>query len=469
MRLPGPKPIIRFTIDGSKVDRENDIYIIRPFIAQVALEITEMNKPDSGLEVLQLRILFGPLFGSDIAIPPGEIFFCVGEQVIDDRPAEHPENHAGHLLERAVDTLYIPHRAGAPNFRLRFPGVPTQAARIPETGEAARGDFEVDFLSADGCVTQCAAFNTVCRFGDIAFALRRQGEPWSEAVARYAPHAPSRSPDAAEPGAPGEPGDSGERASRFALKLGALLVVGVALAALAYWQVQRYVGAQKLASVNGVLAGAPAPNAILPGDDGRIYVLSASQDGAEWDREALLKAALPEEIEVAVIGAERQRIERRLDEAGIDFVTVRLDTPERPELILTGAAPVADRARAIGELRRAAPYVRDVRVIDASLGAIEQEARNALDKAGARYRLLARRGGATFEVATSFGDEELAALQNLMRSFSHKWGTRRVDFKIALRTDWLKGKSYREGGDGYVLLDHASWYFPQPLEGAHSR
>ncbi len=469
MRLPGPNPIIRFTIDGSEGDRENDIYIIRPFIAQVALEITEMNKPDSGLEILQLRILFGPLFGSDIAIPPGEIFFCVGEQVIDDRPAEHPENHAGHLLERAVDTLYIPHRAGAPNFRLRFPGVPTQATRIPETGEAARGDFEVDFLSADGCVTQCAAFNTVCRFGDIAFALRRQGEPWSEAVARYAPHAPSRSPDTAEQGTPGEPGDSGERASRFALKLGALLVVGVALAALAYWQVQRYVGAQKLASVNGVLAGAPAPNAILPGDDGRIYVLSASQDGAEWDREALLKAALPEKIEVAVIGAERQRIERRLDEAGVDFVTVRLDTPERPELILTGAAPVADRARAIGELRRAAPYVRDVRVIDASLGAIEQEARNALDKAGARYRLLARRGGATFEVATSFGDEELAALQNLMRSFSHKWGTRRVDFKIALRTDWLKGKSYREGGDGYVLLDHASWYFPQPLEGAHSR
>ncbi|OMZ16736.1 PrgH/EprH family type III secretion apparatus protein [Burkholderia pseudomallei] len=421
-----------------------------------------MNKPDSGLEALQLRILFGPLFGSDIAIPSGEVFFCVGEQVIDDRPAEHPENRADHLLERAVDTLYIPHRAGAPNFRLRFPGAPPQAARTAETGEAAPGDFEVDFLSADGCVTQRAAFNTVCRFGDLAFALRRQREPWSEAVMHYAPHAPSRAADAAEPGAPGEPGDGGERASRFALKLGALLVAGVALAALAYWQVQRYVGAQKLASVNGVLAGAPVPNAILPGDDGRIYVLSASQDGAEWDREALLKAALPEKIEVAVIGAERQRVERRLDEAGVDFVTVRLDAPEHPELILTGAAPAAARARAIGELRRAAPYVRDVRVI-------EQEARNALDKVGARYRLLARRGGATFEVASSFGDEELAALQNLMRSFGHKWGTRRVDFKIALRTDWLKGKSYREGGDGYVLLDHASWYFPQPLEGAHYR
>ncbi|WP_063534662.1 PrgH/EprH family type III secretion apparatus protein [Burkholderia sp. MSMB1589WGS] len=425
-----------------------------------------MNKPDPGHESLQLRILFGPLFGSDIAIPSGELFFCVGEHVVDDRPAGKPENRADHFLEHAVDTLYIPHRAGSPNFRLRFPRLPGRATQIAETGDAARGDFEVDFLSADGCVTQYAAFNTVCRAGDVAFAVKRQGDGWSDAVVHYAPQP---EPHALRPRASDAAAEPPERISRFALKLGAVLVAGGALAALAYWQVQRYAGAQKLASVNGVLAGAPARNAILPGDDGRIYVLSASQDGAEWDREALLKAALPERVEVAVIGAERRRIEGRLDEAGIDFVTVRLDAPERPELIVTDRLPAAARERAVRELRRAAPYVQDVRVIDASLGAIEQEARNALDKVGARYRLLARQGGATFEVATSFGDEELAALQNLMRSFGHKWGTRRVDFKIALRTDWLKGKSYREGGDGYVLLDHASWYFPQPLEGAHFR
>ncbi|AOJ10153.1 PrgH/EprH family type III secretion apparatus protein [Burkholderia mayonis] len=420
-----------------------------------------MNKSYSGREILQLRILFGPLFGSDISIPSNEIFFCVGENVVDDRLAVKSENQADHYLERAADTLYIPHRSGSPNFRLRFPPLSGRASQITETDAAARCDFEVDFLSTDGCVTQYAAFNTVCRAGDVAFAVKREDDDWSDAVAHYAPRPDPQPPDAAA-----EPGD---RASRFALKLGALLVVGATLAALTYWQVQRHVGTQKIASVNGVLAGAPARNAILPGDDGRIYVLSASQDGAEWDREALLKAALPDKVEVAAIGAERRRIEGRLDEAGIDFVTVRLDAPERPELIVTDRLPAAARDRAVRELRRAAPYAQEVRVIDASLGAIEQEARNALDKVGARYRLLTRRDGATFEVATSFGDEELVALQNLMRSFGHKWGTRRVDFKIALRTDWLKGKSYREGGDGYVLLDHASWYFPQPLEGAHFR
>ncbi|WP_175919817.1 PrgH/EprH family type III secretion apparatus protein [Burkholderia pyrrocinia] len=424
-----------------------------------------MNKSDSGREILQLRILFGPLFGSDIAISQAEIFFCVGEHVVDARQSANAENRVDHFLDRAVDTLYIPHRKGSPNFRLRFPEQTELATQNAGIGADTQGDFEVDFLAANGCVTQHAAFNTVCRTGDVAFAVKRQDEAWADSVLHYAPHASH--PQAAD--VAGEPGGADERASCFALMLGALLVVGVALAALAYWQVQRYVGTQKLAIVNGVLAGAPARNAILQGDDGRIYALSASQDGAEWDREALLKAGLPEHVEVEVIGAELQRIEGRLDEAGIDFVTVRLDAPERPELIVVDGLPVAARERAIRELRRAAPYVRDVRVSDASLGAIEQEARNALDKVGARYRLLARRGGATFEVATSFGDEKLAALQNLMRSFGHKWGTRRVDFKIALRTDWLKGKSYREGGDGYVLLDHASWYFPQPLEGAHYR
>ncbi|WP_038788952.1 PrgH/EprH family type III secretion apparatus protein, partial [Burkholderia pseudomallei] len=399
-----------------------------------------MNESYSGCGILQLRILFGPLFGSDIAIPSQEVFFCVGEQVIDDRPAEHPENRAGHLLERAVDTLYIPHRSDSPNFRLRFPPLSSgRATQSTETDAAAHFDFEVDFLSADGCVTQPAAFNTICRAGDVAFAVKHEDDDWSDAVAHYAPQ-----PDPQPPDATAGPGD---RTSRFALKLGALLVAGATLAALTYWQVQRYVGAQKLASVNGVLVGAPARNTILPGDDGRVYVLSASQDGAEWDREALLKAALPEKVEVAAIDTERRRIEGQLDEAGIDFVTVRLDVPARPELIVTDRLPAAARDRAVRELRRAAPYAQEVRMIDARLGAIKQEARNALDKVGARYRLLTRRDGATFEVVTSFGDEELAALQNLMRSFGHKWGTRRVDFKIALRTDWLKGKSYREGSD----------------------
>lgn len=429
-----------------------------------------MDKPDFSPEALQLRILFGPLFGSDISIPDKEIFFYVGEDLSDNRRNAEAGNRSEHFLNRSIDTLYIPYRAGQPNFRLRFSRLATSAPEISDLHADAPPppqDFEVDFLSDDGTETQYATFNSVCRFGDIAFAVKRRQDAWSDAITQYAPQ-PTLDPAVAQAA-------SDERVTprvglvRFALKLGIVLVASATLSALAYWVVRHYVGAQKLATVSSVLTGSPERNAILATDDGRIYVLSASQDGAEWDREALLKAALPEQVEVAVIDTERLRLERHLDEAGIDFVTVRLDIPERPELIVSDRLPAAARASAVSALRLAAPYVKNVRVIDANVGAIEQEARNALDKIGARYRLLTRRGGATFEVATSFGDEELAALQNLMHSFSHKWGTRRVDFKIALRTDWLKGKSYREGGDGYVLLDHASWYFPQPLEGVNSQ
>ncbi|WP_323117692.1 PrgH/EprH family type III secretion apparatus protein [Burkholderia alba] len=429
-----------------------------------------MSQTDSERELLQLRILFGPLFGSDITILRNETFFRVGDALIDDSHDALTANTTAHYLERAIDTLYIPYQSDAPNFRLRVFASGECVRAITETGGDALNDFEIDFLSADGCDTRGATFNTVCRSGDVAFAVKRHHETWSDGVVRYTPRpAPIDARRDAGDVAGDVAGASGVHASRFALKLTGLLVAGAALAALAYWQAQRHVGAQKLASVAELLAGSPARNAILPGADGSIYVLSASQDGAEWDREALLKAALPEKVEVVVIGAERHRIESQLDEAGVDFVTVRLDAPAHPVLVVTHGLSSVARDAAVRELRRAAPYAEDVRVVDAALGAIEQDARDALDRIGARYRLLPRQGGATFEVATSFGDEELAALQALMRSFGHKWGMRRVDFKIALRTDWLKGKSYRDGGDGYVLLDHASWYFPQPLEGAHSR
>ncbi|KWK77695.1 PrgH/EprH family type III secretion apparatus protein [Burkholderia ubonensis] len=418
-------------------------------------------------EIYHLKILFGPLFGSDIMIAGDEVFFCVGGRTIDSRATIRDDNPAEFALERAAKALYIPYQDGQPNFRLRFVRHSKQAAHLSNT--LSLTDFEAEFLSEDSHETRFVAFNSVCRVGEIAFAVKRQADDWNEAVLSY-----TAQPTCDEKGATNTPVAGshclvGDSTRRFAFKLGALVLIGIVAAGLAYWQVQRYVNTQKLASVNGVLTSAPVQNTILPGNDGKIYVLSASQDGVEWDRQALHKAALPEKIEVVTVGNERDRLEQRLDEMGIQFVTIRLDTPMRPVLVVASQMTPAARQHAKRCLKLLAPYATAIDVDVASVAEIEQQARNLLDQIGARYRQSSRPGGATFEVGSSIGDEQLAALRNLIRSFSRKWGVRCVDFKIALHTNWLKGKSYREGGDGYVLLDHASWYFPQPLEGAYSR
>ncbi|MGY4730898.1 PrgH/EprH family type III secretion apparatus protein [Burkholderia pyrrocinia] len=425
-----------------------------------------MNKPDSGHQPYDLRILFGPMFGADIMISGDNMFFCVGDNTIDDRPTdENIENPAEHSLDYAAHTLYIPYQAGQPNFRVRFTFDANDVDNAAEITDPI--DFEVDFLYPDGSETQRGVLNSICLSGDIAFAIKRRDDEWSEAVSSYALKPAQEAVESCAPAENGEPPRSGNPTLRFAAKLAVVLLVGAGLVGLTYWQVQRYIGAQKLASVNSLLAGAPTRNVVLPGNDGKIYVLTDTQDGAEWDEQALFKAALPEPTEVDVLSAERQRIEHRLDTAGISFITVRLDTPASPVLVVNANLSPITRENATRELRRATPYAQQVRMVGTDIRVVEREARGLLDSVGVRYRRLARRDGATFEVADSLSDEELAALQNLIASFSKKWGTHRVDFKIALRTDWLKGKSYREGGEGYVLLDHASWYFPKPLKGVN--
>jgi type III secretion system PrgH/EprH family protein len=424
-----------------------------------------------GHEIRHLRILFGPLFGADLTLASPEVFFCVGDNTASDGSAN--EENAEHSLHHALGTLYIPFRADSPNFRVRFlTDADTESDEVnnevdDDSNDNSIADFEVDFLSTDSGETRREHFNTICRYGDIVFAVKRETDAWSDEVSSYtqksAFHDALANPQADEPVAV----DSGDSKVRLAVKVAVVLLLGAAVMGFTYWEVQQYIRTQKVASVASLLARAPARNSVLPGHDGKIHVLGESQDNVEWDKQVLLKAAPTDKIEVASLASERERLEHQLDTEGIDFVTVRMEQPDQPVLVLSAAVPVKARDHAARSLQQAAPYATHVQVLPVSIAAIEQEARAALAKSGVRYRRLGRRNGATFEVAEALNDGELASLQDLVLQFSRKWGTRRVDFKVAMRTDWLKGKSYREGGEGYVLLDHASWYFPQPLKGTH--
>lgn len=420
-----------------------------------------MNTHTSGLGVHHLRILFGPLYGADLSLPSRQIFFCVGDSVTGERPLGENLVHA---LNATPDSIYIPYRAGAANFKLKFDGIPDESGGNAGPAIGREYDFEIEFLSPDSVERRPAQYNTLCRFGDIVFAVKPENVPWSEEVSAFTRDCADQKEIDANPATPRGPHARRWSRTRLIAKMGAIILGGTALTALGYWQITRYQRAREVASVSNLLGRAPTPNLVLAGRDGAIHVLNASQDSVDWDKQALLKSDVRERVDVASLPAEQQRLERELDLRGFDFVTIRLDSPTHPELVLSSdSAHIVESA--VKDLRQAAPYIQDVRVRTVGVTTLEQEARAALDAAGLRYRRLARENGATFDVSGALTDGELAQLQNLIGSFSRKWGTRRVDFKVAMRTDWLKGKSYREGGEGYMLVDHASWYFPQPLTG----
>ncbi|SIT44993.1 Type III secretion apparatus protein PrgH/EprH [Paraburkholderia ribeironis] len=413
-----------------------------------------MSEIDYYDQAYHLRILFGPLFGTDIELPCDEVFFCVGGDVGDSK------NEAiSHSLHRATNTLYIPYRSGAPNFRLRITSRRNRTIKPNNEVDCQNdnADFSVDFVSPDGGKALRHKFNRICRHGDIHFAVKPACDAWSDEINNFTDQPESlRYHHRANAG-------KGKWFSRF--KIGAVLIAGAAAMAAVCWQVNEYLNTHRLARASRLLADAPTRNDVLAGRDGRIYVVSATLDGLDWDRQAVRKAVPSEPIRIVSAPGERLRLEHALDAQGVDFVTVRMDEPQCPVLLLDGNISQAARDEAVGILKKTAPYVQQVQLQYPSVGAIETDARNELQKAGVHYRQLGRPRGSTFEVAGAINDGELAALQNLISSFNGRWGTRRVDFKIAMRTDWLNGKTYREGDEGYVLVNHASWYFPQHLDG----
>lgn len=428
-----------------------------------------MTSPPSKDRTFNFRILFGPLFGTDLLIAGAEVFFYVGDNTIENaaNAGESTPAQASHALAHANNTLYIPYRADQPNFRLRIGktsgnGNDTQD-REPSLGSTGDGDFEVDFLHPDTSETQSGTFNAVCRHGDIAFAIKREDEAWSETVLTYAQAASSNTIVALRDSASGTRGAWLPKV--LAVCSVTLLIGGGAVLGLRV--LRHHTDAQRVANISELLAPAPAPNVILNGASGEVYVLSASQDGAEWDRQVLLKAAPPERVQVATLDGERQRLESSLDKAGADFITVRLANPARPTLVVRANVSPESRDAAVHEVQRAAPYAAQVQVTYANVETMLREARNGLDKVGVPYRQIARPNGTTFQVADSLGDEELSAVRNLIVSYGQKWGARCVNFKVELRTDWLKDKSYREGQNGYVLLQRNTWYFSNLIAGEH--
>jgi type III secretion system PrgH/EprH family protein len=211
-----------------------------------------------------------------------------------------------------------------------------------------------------------------------------------------------------------------------------------------------------------LLAPSPGANFVLPVGDS-VQIFSTTANGAQWNRQLLLKAPRDYSVRVASLAEERRRVEAVLEGEGVRFVTVRIDDPSRPALVILERASAEERAAALRAARHAMPYARDVVQIDTALESIDEQARAVLLAAGCAFRRVDRKDGATYRVTGALSDESLALLQRLVHEFSQKWGTRSIDFRIQLRTDWLKGKAYRDGSDGYVLLDPASWYFPQSL------
>ncbi|MBP8322431.1 hypothetical protein KAF81_32840, partial [Pseudomonas aeruginosa] len=122
--------------------------------------------------VLLLRVLSGPVFGAEVAIPPGGCFVRtvdLGAEPVD--PAVEQSMDA--LSTGAMLTIPLAERS--PNFRL------ISSADTEGTERLYAELYDED----SGAVEQPVPLNTPVAIGGLWIAVRRADEAWSQAVSLY--------------------------------------------------------------------------------------------------------------------------------------------------------------------------------------------------------------------------------------------------------------------------------------------
>ena len=378
-----------------------------------------------------LRVFNGPLQGCEFKLTERRTLFVVGSQ---DRLCDQQQP-----LSMPADALYIPLDLDGCNFEVLISDTSVNGVTLRILLEAQ--------TEGRTCSKQ-----TLESVGGLRFALRPEHEPWDHALLAAAQPAPA---------APRV--EQGSKA--FPKWLGA--VAGLALAVLlaAGWYVSR---PNPVANVQVLIGGASGGFTVLPGRDRTLYAFASSERDASWGRQVLERSKYQPPTTVVTVADEQDRLQRMLANAepALAWHTIDLSRPAVPRLLVSNQRNLLTPAlqqRLTTLLREAAPYADDVVISGQDDQQLAGLAELGLKRLGLPYQRSAQANSITFTVQGALADTELQAAREYVSGFYRQWGNRYVHFAIELHDDWLKGKSFQYGPQGYIKMTPSSWYFPKPI------
>lgn len=391
---------------------------------------TDTSNPTSHNVVV--RLLNSPLCGCEFLLFPGRTLFVVGERsslVTDDNIPELP-----------ADTLFIPLEQGGINFEVVFHAsspADLSLREVPGNENNAR-EHKV-------------TFNHVIHVGALALALRPENQTWSPEILAYPK---TRQPVACP------------RRPRYAVPLTALTIVAVLLLTGGYWL---WNSPQQQANELGILLGNENQRfQILPGRDKILYVLSTNERDATWAQQVIARGENSDPAKVISPARENERLSRWLADnyPSLAYYRLQLDDPSQPQLWISrqrSSMAMKDLQALNSRLMSLLPYTNRIDIIPIDDATAVRQAETELKRQALPYSRNDQIDGVTFVIEGALDDGELLRARHLVDNYYRQWGGRYVQFAIELKDDWLKGRSFQYGDQGYVKMSPGHWYFPKPL------
>ncbi len=388
--------------------------------------------------MLVLRILNGPLFGTDIVVSADGCFV----RVVDlDSNTTNPSIEEGIDLWCKDSVITIPIPGGSPNFRL-----------IPTLDDQSNLTLQVEVYVDDTGAEQIAVvFNEPFEIGGLLIAVRPANEAWGDAVmhcrvSRELLAVPDFSalPDLPVP----------SRWERLAATSGAF-ISAAGLAALVWlaWPVPA-----PAKDIGSLLADRSYQ--VVDGKNRQAYVFVNSADSLGAVTRRLMQAGIGN-VQVMVRAQEAERIGRWLDSSNIPHFAVDLNDPQHPVLRLRRlvASKPAMPDDWIKHLRELAPYVKDVQVQWRTEDDARRAARFLVQEIGARatYRTTPRHFISAVDDYLS--DAQLDAFSRALVLYQLVWGKDYAQFEINQR-DLSQLDGLKTGRFNYELRSARHIYFP---------
>lgn len=383
-----------------------------------------------------LRLMNGPLRGCEYQLTDGATLIVAG--AAGDLLGALGNKDAAELPSFPEGAIVVPVEGGS-NFEIVL-------------DDNARSGFRVRTL-APQISEQVRPYQEICHAGALAFAVRPADEAWAPGIVNM-------------PIASGvEEREPPRRSSwRVAALLAVMAVFTLLALGLMLWM--NFKDNKRVAEVAAIVAGSSDQYGLFKGRDGAVHIFAESERDVSWARQALAREGLIASARVSTLRDEEVRLNKLLLESypAIAFHRVKLADPSRPMLILS-----QEREQLSNQVRQALtanmmawmPYAENIGIATWSDAMLDEQAKAGLDRLGIAYERTANSDSVTYVVQSSLNDIELARLQAFTDGFYRDFGNRYIYFSVALKDDWLKGKSFKYGGPGYVKMTQQHWFFPQ--------
>lgn len=384
----------------------------------------------------KLKLLSGQLDGVEFTLLPGDTVFHVGS-------ARHlHEGKLGVTLANADNIFYIPGDLLPASFRIRC------------------GDAGVSLEVREGdntCwIAQDLPMNEAVHVAGLVMAVRKEHEPWSEAVLNHRLPVPSPYDIYDD-----EPEHHLTRTSRAPRGLWVMLaVLAAVLAATGWWLYDRQRPATQVRNLELVLSQSPYDYTVVHDKSGRLHAFGDTAEAMAWGQRASERAGRTKDI-YHVRHLEVTRIGTFLDSAGVDYAVIRLHTPSVPEVVITAVSTDDSerRRRVAAMLAPHLPYATRIDVRTIGDTQLVNLARNALSARGISTRQGTQAGRTSLTNDTFLDDAALHAMARYRDEFVQEWGARRVHINIRLWDDLLKGRSYQYSDDQLLSVGEGRWEF----------